>query len=523
MRKSIASRLATLYALMLSVIVLLVIIASSVALVFKLGALSGDVMIAKHDEARVLADQYQSAGIPLSKSAPKIVDELSGIGMRIAVYDSNGRFLAGDRDLRPRILASFAKGPGSNAGYETHTVTFSGKSVTRVDTFPVGALDAGPGSLRSFPKDGPPIDMLIPRPPTPVPRTKDERAATDRFMIREILARPNTPHAEPYGLAVVDGGFVAFAPSLALIWVALVPYWQFMISIAVVAILISWLLGRWFSRQALAPLNDVSDALRGLASGEYAQRRFVMAGGDEMASLTSAYNEAAANVAAAMDERLRTEARMRQFVADAGHELRTPLTVIAGYIDVLRRGAVEEPKVAKQILNTMAFEKEHMRSLIDRLMRLARLDSETPPNVQPVDLSELLGSQVDAARRLDATRAIDYSVEGASHIQADRAEIGEAIWNVVENAIKYAPDAAIHLRAYRDDGKTAIVIRDDGPGMTESERLHAFERFYRGDARGEITGSGLGLAIAKRAVERAGGDIRIDSAPGHGTAVTIRV
>jgi signal transduction histidine kinase len=57
--------------------------------------------------------------------------------------------------------------------------------------------------------------------------------------------------------------------------------------------------------------------------------------------------------------------------------------------------------------------------------------------------------------------------------------------------------------------------------MSESERLHAFERFYRGDQRGEITGSGLGLAIAKRAVERVGGGIAIDSAPGHGTAVTI--
>ena len=59
--------------------------------------------------------------------------------------------------------------------------------------------------------------------------------------------------------------------------------------------------------------------------------------------------------------------------------------------------------------------------------------------------------------------------------------------------------------------------------MSESERLHAFERFYRGDARGEIPGTGLGLAIAKRAVDRAGGNIAIDSAPGRGTTVTIKL
>ena len=87
--------------------------------------------------------------------------------------------------------------------------------------------------------------------------------------------------------------------------------------------------------------------------------------------------------------------------------------------------------------------------------------------------------------------------------------------------MKYAPDAPIHLRATRNNGHAIITIKDEGPGMSESERLHAFERFYRGDQRGEITGSGLGLAIAKRAVERVGGGIAIDSAPGHGTAVTI--
>jgi len=212
---------------------------------------------------------------------------------------------------------------------------------------------------------------------------------------------------------------------------------------------------------------------------------------------------------------------MRQFAADASHELRTPLTVIGGYIDVLRRGAIEEPSIARQILSTMSMEKEHMRGLIDRLMRLARLDSEAPPRVESIDVAGLLRGQCEAARRLDERRLVDYSVDGVGAIEADASELGEAMWNIVENALKYAPDAAIHLRAARDDGHTVITVRDEGPGMSESERVHAFERFYRGDERGEIAGTGLGLAIAKRAVERAGGDIAIDSAPGHGTTVTI--
>src|SRR6202012_618298 len=100
-------------------------------------------------------------------------------------------------------------------------------------------------------------------------------------------------------------------------------------------------------------------------------------------------------------------------------------------------------------------------------------------------------------------------------------ELGEAVWNIIENALKSAPDAPIHLRAARNDGHVILSVRDEGPGMSETERVHAFERFYRGDDRREITGTGLGLAIAKRAIERAGGEIAIDSAPGHGTTLTI--
>ena len=302
---------------------------------------------------------------------------------------------------------------------------------------------------------------------------------------------------------------------------SLVPYWRVVVTIAIVAILLSWFVGRVFAAQSLRPLNEVANSLRALANGDFTQRQFVGFAGDEIGTLSAAYNDAAAHVASSMDERRQTEERMRQFVADAGHELRTPLTVIGGYIDVLRRGAIEEPNIARQILGTMALEKEHMRGLIDRLMRLARLDSEAPPRREAIDLAELLRSQVDAAKRLDHNRAVDYSVEGNGTIEGDRGELGEALWNVVENALKYAPDAPIHLRANNTNGSTIIAVRDEGPGMSESERLHAFERFYRGDQRGQITGTGLGLAIAKRAVERAGGKISLDSTPGRGTTVTI--
>jgi hypothetical protein len=135
---------------------------------------------------------------------------------------------------------------------------------------------------------------------------------------------------------------------------------------------------------------------------------------------------------------------------------------------VLRRGAIEEARIARQILATMSIEKEHMRGLIDRLMRLARLYSEAQPNIESVDVAELLRAQCEAARRLDDRRASDYSVDGLKTVVADKGELGEAVWNAIENALKYAPDAPIHLSARRNNGHAIITTKDEGPGMSES-------------------------------------------------------
>lgn len=479
----LAARLSALYAVLLGVTVLIVILASSIALVFELWPFSTDVMVAKHEEARILVDQYRREGMTLAQAAPEIVNALGGIGLRVAVFDLKGRYLAGDKTVHPKALAGVLA-----AGGMQHFIPPSLRG-PRIYTY---QSSHGPVRVYSFRGAFPPV------PPDPT-------------------------RLEPVSLTYVEGGYVGFEHSFPLLLVSLIPYWRIVLTIALAAILLSWLVGRLFAQQSLRPINEVSNSLRALADGDYTQRRFVMAGGDEIASLTAAFNDAVSSVATAFDHRRHAEERMRQFAADASHELRTPLTVIGGYIDVLRRGAIEEPRIARQILATMSIEKEHMRGLIDRLMRLARLDSEAPPNLEPVDVAELLRGQVEAARRLDDRRVIDYSVDGVESVEADRGELAEAVWNVIENALKYAPDAPIHLRATRNNGHSIITVRDEGPGMSEAERLHAFERFYRGDQRGEIVGTGLGLAIAKRAIERVGGDIAIDSAPGHGTAVTITI
>ena len=110
MRRSLSSRLATLYALLLGVTVLIVIAASSIALIYELSGFSSDIIIAKHQEARFLSDRYEHDGIPLQQAAPRIARALSGIGLHVAIYDAHGKFLGGDPTVRPEILARVLRG-----------------------------------------------------------------------------------------------------------------------------------------------------------------------------------------------------------------------------------------------------------------------------------------------------------------------------------------------------------------------------------------------------------------------------
>jgi signal transduction histidine kinase len=102
-------------------------------------------------------------------------------------------------------------------------------------------------------------------------------------------------------------------------------------------------------------------------------------------------------------------------------------------------------------------------------------------------------------------------------------ELAEALTNIIENGLKYAPLSPIAIGVSRKAGTVVIEIADRGPGMTTDEQRNAFERFYRGEKRGEVSGSGLGLAIAKRAIERSRGSIRLRSVPSSGTTFTIEL
>jgi signal transduction histidine kinase len=213
---------------------------------------------------------------------------------------------------------------------------------------------------------------------------------------------------------------------------------------------------------------------------------------------------------------------MRQFVADAGHELRTPLTIVLGYIDLLRRRVSDADERSKFIFSSIASEGRRMRTLVDNLVLLAKLEGDDTRLFEPFDVRELVAEIVDVRRGLAPSVRFDIETSVVATAIADRGEVYEALANIIDNAIKYAPGSPIRVESsVRHEGVVEISVADEGPGIPPEDREAIFERFFRGASRGEIEGSGLGLAIAKRAIERAGGTLRLDSSVTRGTRFVI--
>jgi two-component system OmpR family sensor kinase len=229
---------------------------------------------------------------------------------------------------------------------------------------------------------------------------------------------------------------------------------------------------------------------------------------------------------------LRSEGKMRQFVADASHELRTPLTTIRGYAELYRQGAVRDPDDVTKLVRRIEDEAARMGLLVEDLLLLARLDRERPLTLAPVELPVLAMDAVQAARATAPGRRIELDIRDRPEelvAFGDDARLRQVISNLMTNALVHTPpDAGVTLRLSSESGNRAVIeIADTGPGLSAEQKERVFERFYRADeARTRntdraATGTGLGLAIVAAIVRAHHGSVEVLSEPGQGA--TFRV
>jgi signal transduction histidine kinase len=216
--------------------------------------------------------------------------------------------------------------------------------------------------------------------------------------------------------------------------------------------------------------------------------------------------------------------RQQAFVANASHELRAPLTLLRASAEVAER-KLPEGSPSRPLLEDVLRETDGMARLVEDLLLLSRLDAKAVRlNLQPVDLALLLREVGGPFERVAAEHGLRFELD-ALPVRAlgDGARLRQVILTLLDNALRHVPDGGWIRASCEEDGNHAVVlVSDNGSGISPEHLTHVFERFYRADDQGS-TGSGLGLSIAHGLVQMMHGEIRLESPPGQGTRVTVRL
>jgi signal transduction histidine kinase len=215
----------------------------------------------------------------------------------------------------------------------------------------------------------------------------------------------------------------------------------------------------------------------------------------------------------------------REFVAHASHELKSPVAGIQALAEALLQAVGDDPEAASRFANRIIGESDRLGRLIGDLLDLSRLeDSEQIPQ-EPVDMCDLGRREVDELQELAGAKGVTLlgDCEGSAWVRGDEHQLGLLIRNLLDNAIRYSPDGGtVRLSVEPRDDSVAIIVIDDGIGISLEAQGRVFERFYRVDrARSrDRGGTGLGLAIVKHAAELHGGSVTVESELGHGSRFT---
>ena len=224
-------------------------------------------------------------------------------------------------------------------------------------------------------------------------------------------------------------------------------------------------------------------------------------------------------------ERAQREALRREFSANVSHELKTPLTSISGFAELLKSGVVAGADV-QDFANSIYEEAQRLIRLVEDIIRLSALDEmELPGEMAPVDLYLLAQQQVRRLQPEAEKRQVTVSVLGGSAVVTGSAPVlGEMIYNLCDNAIKYnRPGGTVDVVVTAGE-ETALLVRDTGIGIPQESRSRVFERFYRVDKSHskDVGGTGLGLSIVKHGAQLHNASITLESTEGKGTTVTVQ-
>ena len=289
-------------------------------------------------------------------------------------------------------------------------------------------------------------------------------------------------------------------------------YWLVLVGIGLVVVAAVTVVGSIVARSVSGPLREVRDAAVRAGEGDLSVRINPVGAPKEVEDLAARFNQMAGQLEDLLE-------RQRAFVADASHELRTPLTALQLRLENLE--TVVAPSGRPDLEAALA-ETERLGDLVDGLLTLARTESGSAVP-EPADLARAAAERTELWQGVAGERGVTLLAEGTDRVLQVRAlpgSLDQILDNVLSNALAVAPaGSVVSVQVEAGEGTGRLMITDQGPGLDESDRARAFDRFWRGDHT--RPGTGLGLAVVRELVEAAGGTVLLEPVRPNGLKAVV--
>jgi len=285
--------------------------------------------------------------------------------------------------------------------------------------------------------------------------------------------------------------------------------------------ILAFLLSLLLARVITVPIGNLTQAAKRMSDGDYGYQVQVSSR-DELGLLANSFNE--------MSEKIKQEDDIRrQFIANASHELKSPVAALKVLVESLLIKHTESKEETLEFLMDIDGQLDRLSILVNDLLLLSKIErNKASLNIEPVVIDRLLMEVKENLLPLAANKKINLMMNVHEHIAwpADRDMLYRAVYNLVDNAIKYSPsnkEVLINYTASQE--KLTISVLDQGIGIAPEHLEKIFDRFYRvHKARERATGgTGLGLSIVKEIINLHGGTVSVASVPGHGTQFFINL
>lgn len=324
---------------------------------------------------------------------------------------------------------------------------------------------------------------------------------------------------------LIGRGF--FPPHMGLVW-SLIAIGVFLLA-AFIIVFIGLLLVRRMTCDIVAPLEDLQQASRRIAKGDY-DTPVASHGTDELGETAAVFEEMRRQLQAGRKMRDAYEKNRQELFAGIAHDLATPLTKIQGYTGGILDGIAATPEKQKKYLELVYHTSQSMEQMVHELFLLSKLDlGKVDFQWENASLAPLLQQYVDLQKEALSAQGFSLRFEnrlpGESPVVLDRIQFQRVLDNVLSNALKYrdSDNGSLTVRLAAKDGGYLIECEDRGRGVAQEDLGRIFESFYRTDkARADVAkGSGLGLAVTARIIEAMKGRIWARPAVPKGLCICI--